>query len=590
MMWMWVAAALGGAPVIEDLVSPSEPLHQHLVVGTTVRLRESPSPNAADLGPAPPGRELIELPSGRPDVEGWLHIRLLDGREGWIESAATRALDPERRADVLSAWATEQLLRTSSPFAERMDLVLLLDRTLPTLVDPTEATWLGWLRLKALEASLVTPAEPSERGLWLAWVRALGPKVMELQARVEVADAMWLTWLESARSTPLAEEAAWAAAHGMPVCRELGSACHLQKLRATFARYLELHPSGLHAGPALRMVERSLAQTNPASQTILNPDLAAIRGAVAGATHPLRDQVLRLIDGMAPTVGEARILSGSFRGLRAQPSLDVASDQELAAWEVMIVEEVREEEGKTWLRVRTVDRAGWVLLMDTRPFNPEDPSWDLARRFWPARGFHSAPTSSTGSARTYIEQMGKTLPQITDPEAALQTELARLLWLAALLRSQRAAPGTPTAAALEASWPGEVYWKHGHWWVDDDALDGLVRRSSGLQIADRISSEVMLERARRLQVLSWDPPSRARWLAGVIGGYLRAFPAGEGVTDALELLAAELQHPTMVAWAQGAAPEELSSLITLRTALADVPDLDVHLLLAQLDRWMARAP
>src|SRR4030095_10719535 len=115
------------------LTAAQEPTR--ITSASNVRLRASPSENAAVVATLPLGTDLFQLDTGG-DGATWTRVRTTGAQDGWLPTRFTRSLTTARRIDVIEAIVRERLSRKADGFAPLTELVDLVERTRKEVQDP----------------------------------------------------------------------------------------------------------------------------------------------------------------------------------------------------------------------------------------------------------------------------------------------------------------------------------------------------------------------------------------------------------------------------------------------------------------------
>jgi len=117
-----------------------------------VRLRSTPSTDAAIAGDLPLGTELTAFEQSN-GAEPWYHVRTDEGRDGWVFGALTTPLDPDRREQILESIVVTRLANSGN-FSANAQLVELIERSAGRLADGDARGRFALYRLRSLTAAL----------------------------------------------------------------------------------------------------------------------------------------------------------------------------------------------------------------------------------------------------------------------------------------------------------------------------------------------------------------------------------------------------------------------------------------------------
>ncbi len=259
----------------------------------------------------------------------WYRVQIPGGQRGWMFGAYTAPFDPAQPGDSLLCVAQQRLEAGGLDFLDYQDLCLFLRREAANLKDPSLAAELELQSYRALRKSLeAVPFRQSGRSPYREWLESETLRIIynsPAGAWIIHSAALW-DLQKCYSSLPIAEEIAWEAATNQLAGESEGYLPgYLYRLNSMEGRYLELYPRGAHAGQAMESVFHELCRINrdmgltvsgcppadafdgwmpidsiePQDLPTIRKDLASLRAAVAAASGPLRDDVLRVLDRLA---------------------------------------------------------------------------------------------------------------------------------------------------------------------------------------------------------------------------------------------------------------------------------------------------
>ena len=241
-----------------------------LTTASNVRLRAMPDDAAAVVASVPLGTELVQLDTGG-DAATWVRVRT-SGPDGWLPTRLTRRFTPDNRLTVIAGVVKDRLARQGDSFGARVELLALVERTLPTLQNqPEPGGQFALLWLQALEnVAAAIPRLQARQEPYAGWLKTHDAVVYrhEMAGRWKVRQAAALDLHSRHRDTSAADDIAWfAATHGLPGECEGFVPCHLRRINDLSGTYLRLHPAGRHVDEAVGLVAKAVS------------DLSAHRGA-----------------------------------------------------------------------------------------------------------------------------------------------------------------------------------------------------------------------------------------------------------------------------------------------------------------------
>lgn len=292
-----------------------------LISGAGVRLRERPSTSGKELARLSLGTEVIELERSAKDetIGGtsapWLRIKTSEGKEGWIFGSFCRPFDAATREEAIRSLITARLANENLPEGDARELFTFAGKLEGGASTPLQKAEYGMARLRALQALLDAIAQRSTNRLDENGLRKdslLAPVVKDLVYNepagswLVLADRFWAHH-ETHRTTPLADELAWAACQQrLPGETEGYVPAIIHLVWMTEGRYLKLYPKGKHAAEAVQSTIESFknfdSSWDPTSEEKnelqeLRTKVADLKEAVT-ATEPgaHRDTLLQAIE------------------------------------------------------------------------------------------------------------------------------------------------------------------------------------------------------------------------------------------------------------------------------------------------------
>ncbi len=293
-----------------------------IVIASGARVRAEPSASASEVGRLQLGIVVRELErSGAREKVGasedhWYRVAAPESVEGWVFGGLTAPFDERRRFETYRKLADDRLKIEEASFADRSDLLVFLERSIPDAKQREERGELELLRLLALHKSLASiPIDKQGEPPYQAWLKKYEPQSVYSEPAGQWfvrADLFW-DLQKKYSGLPLAERIAWEAAQ-IPLPGECEGylPCYLYLYTVTEGRYLNLYPQGAHAAQALGSISESLAET---LKSLAAPDspyhvpaedradfrktLSELRAQISRASDPKRSHALSQIDALA---------------------------------------------------------------------------------------------------------------------------------------------------------------------------------------------------------------------------------------------------------------------------------------------------
>ena len=213
-----------------------------LTTASNVRLRATPDDIAAVVASVPLGTELLQLDTGGP-AAAWLRVRTNGGPDGWLPAKLTRRFTPETRIDAVEAIVKDRLSRQGDSFGARVELLDLVERTLPRLTAPEPGGRFALLWLSALDnVAARIPRTQGRNEPYAGWLKAHERVVFfhEMAGRWQVRQQAVLDLHARHRDTSSADDIAWfAATAGLPGECEAWVPCHVRRINELDGTYLQ---------------------------------------------------------------------------------------------------------------------------------------------------------------------------------------------------------------------------------------------------------------------------------------------------------------------------------------------------------------
>lgn len=291
-----------------SLALPLQAQEMRVVTGCGVRLRAEPEASSKERLRLVLGDEVQVLAQR----EGWLQVRLADGREGWVSAAFSQPLDTADPQAQVRRILKERLAKSEAPAGDWVEGL----------------AYLGRLRTRFAGTALEPELDLAQLQFCSAFLGALevGSRIkpQEHPALKEVRDQLvysepagqWLVdpkayWAlhEKHKALPLADRLAFAASQApLPGETEGQMGAVLGVVQLTGGRYLALHPKGAFVEPTLKGLSgylgqfvpdpkgKSPGQWEPSEVPELKAELNKLRGLVQATGHASAPKVLELLD------------------------------------------------------------------------------------------------------------------------------------------------------------------------------------------------------------------------------------------------------------------------------------------------------
>jgi hypothetical protein len=228
-----------------------------ITAAANIALRQTPNSSAPVIAFLPLGTEITEAgPLGLDKT--WLHVRLGDHREGWVMASLTRPLDPGRRWPTIERIVTDRLARHGDGFPSTVELADFIERVSPQIADASMAARFDLYRLQAIGSALAQiHFGHDKREPYLSWLDRYKGLVVydEPGGRWILSNpAVWKIH-DRHPDVPAADEIAWlAATTGLPGECEGELVCYFEATDRLSGQYLRAHPTGRHAGEAVKAI------------------------------------------------------------------------------------------------------------------------------------------------------------------------------------------------------------------------------------------------------------------------------------------------------------------------------------------------
>jgi len=234
----------------------------------------------------------------------WFHVRLADGKTGWIFGSLTEPYRERDAATIQRRIIQARLAIENLNFADGVDLFEFVIRVSPPENSPDTATF-DLFKLLALDHSVRSimsyePRDPAQRD----WLRRHEDDLAYSEPAGQWMVRAELYWnLEAKhRGTPLAEQIAWTAANaGIPGECEGYIPCTLAILEITDGRYLQLYPAGAHTAEAMEHIDYPLQEilkpntpytTDPRESVQLHESVAKLSEIIERTSSPRKADIL----------------------------------------------------------------------------------------------------------------------------------------------------------------------------------------------------------------------------------------------------------------------------------------------------------
>lgn len=238
----------------------------HIVIGSGVRLRQTPSAKAQEIARLSFGTIAQELGKSKTQetIGGkqnyWYQVSLQDGNAGWVFGAFLQPFQPEQKAAIYRD-ITRARLQQQLGAAEYIDLTHFLTRAVGEVATPDVNAELELDRLIALRQSIELGQQQGfpQIDAWIAEQKA-ELEFHQLGAFWFVPAISFWRLREAHHALPITDEMAWQAVNA-PTQGECEGflPCHVSRLNQTFGRYLELYPTGQHVPDALAAIHQELS-------------------------------------------------------------------------------------------------------------------------------------------------------------------------------------------------------------------------------------------------------------------------------------------------------------------------------------------
>jgi hypothetical protein len=199
----------------------------------------------------------------------WYRVDLPGAQSGWIFGGLLKDYSTARREEALREIIGERLKAESMSFDDGIDLYNFASNAVAQTKSPNVKVEFELLKLLALSRSLNgIPFDKRERAPYRDWLKAHQQEIVYSEPSGEWLVRSDLFWnLERMyHRAPIAERIAWEAAQNpLPGECEGDEVCEFLYVNATDGQYLRLHPSGAHAGEALKNLEEALVSEELAS-------------------------------------------------------------------------------------------------------------------------------------------------------------------------------------------------------------------------------------------------------------------------------------------------------------------------------------
>jgi len=191
--------------------------------------------------------------SGKTDY--WYQVTLANGQSGWLFGGLLLDYYASHREQFLRQIIEARLKAENTDFSDRQEIYSLAARSLTEVKDVTSRAEFELLKLTALANSAAAfPDGQGEKAPYREWLRAHAAEIIRNEFAGSYNIHTVLFWKLEAKyhALPIAERIAWAAVENHePHDCEGDEVCHLFVYEGA-VKYLNLHPSGVHAAEAVK--------------------------------------------------------------------------------------------------------------------------------------------------------------------------------------------------------------------------------------------------------------------------------------------------------------------------------------------------
>ena len=185
----------------------------------------------------------------------WYQVTLTNGQSGWLFGGLLLDYNASQREQILRQIIEARLKAESTDFSDRQEIYNLAARSVTEAKDVNTRAEFELLKLLALANSAAAfPDGQGEKSPNREWLRAHAAEVVRNEFAGSYNIHTELFWKLEAKyhALPIAERIAWAAVENQePHDCEGDEVCHLFVYEGA-VKYLNLHPSGVHAAEAVK--------------------------------------------------------------------------------------------------------------------------------------------------------------------------------------------------------------------------------------------------------------------------------------------------------------------------------------------------
>lgn len=252
---------------------------------------------------------------GRTDY--WYRVNLPNGEAGWLFGGLLLDYDPNRRAALLRQIIEARLKAENTDFKDREELYNFAAGAIAEAKDANTRVEFELLKLLALANwAVAVPDDQRDKSPYCEWHKAHDAEVIpnEFGGGYNLHTELLWNLERKYHALPVADRIAWEAAQNpQPSDCESDEVCDFFLSEGEIT-YLSLHPTGAHAGEALKNLTDALTDDVIGTangkggdkyaveqRTYLLKTLAALRLTVAKVSTPEKGELLRKLARVTPT-------------------------------------------------------------------------------------------------------------------------------------------------------------------------------------------------------------------------------------------------------------------------------------------------